>query len=67
MKTITTLNDAMRIVNDWTESYLNQPTDAQKRAAAGALVEYIGGYGNDASREAIKDFDLDAALKDAGY
>lgn len=35
--------------------------------SVGALVEYIGGYGNDASREAIKDFDLDAALKDAGY
>jgi hypothetical protein len=62
-QTITTIRDAERIINSWTERYLVQPTDEQKRKAARLLVEYIGGYGKVLDDTLIESFDLEAAFK----
>jgi hypothetical protein len=61
---ITTIRDAERVIRDWAERYLEQPTDAQVEAAAGQLVAHVGGYGNILTAELSESFDLDAALGD---
>ena len=58
---ITTIKDAERLIRDWTESYLEQPTDETIRHAARALVSYVGGYGNEFDTEE-NSFDVDEAL-----
>lgn len=60
--TITTIVDARRIVADWTENYLEQPTAEQAEAAARALVDHVGGYGNELTPELSDSFDLDKYL-----
>ncbi len=61
--TITTITDAIRLVSDWTERYIVPPTDEQIHRAAAALVEHLGGWGNDYDSEESPEFDLDAALE----
>lgn len=63
IRTLTTLTDAERLIGEWTESYEEQPSPAALRYAAHRLIEHVGGYGADASREATDTFDLDSALE----
>ncbi len=62
-RTITTITDAIRIISSWVERYDVQPSDDQIKSAAAALVEHIGGYGEDLTSELAETFDLDAALE----
>lgn len=61
---ITTINDAKRIIADWTENYLEPLTDEQVECAARALVEHVGGYGQYLTDDLEDAFDLDKFLGD---
>lgn len=61
-RTITTIDDARNLINDWVSGYIEAPAAAQVERAARLLVAHIGGYGNVAGGESTEDFDLDAAL-----
>jgi hypothetical protein len=62
MTFIMTIEDAERIIRDWTEDYWPQPTKDQVHDAARALVSHIGGYGHSLSAEQSGSFDLDFYL-----
>lgn len=63
---LTTIRDAERVIDNWTENYLEQPTPAQRAQVARALVDAVGGYGQPINWE-IRGFDIDAELRRAGY
>lgn len=62
---ITTLNDARRIVNAWTENYLERPTSKQIEHASRALIEHVGGIGKELTCELSDSFNLGEVLEDA--
>lgn len=64
---ITTITDAVQIVNEWTEGWESAPTDNQIHQVARRLVTHVGGYGADLTEELAESFDLDATIQAAGY
>lgn len=59
MKTqITTIADARRLVNSWTESFNEQLTNDEVDTVARALVEFIGGYENEYDSETTNFFHI---------
>lgn len=55
-RTITTISDARHLVTSWTERFNEQLTSDEVNTVARALVEFIGGYGNEYDTEAHPHF-----------